>query len=148
MSTTVVLGNTSYIIPTAGSNPVDGFWGDNVTQWIKDASTRINAVVQLLPETTVTILVNQTNTTITQLSFSPLSYRRVEVTFGINRDGDYETGKLILISDGTNWDFTLEYDGAPPTDVVLGLSGNNVVYSTPNTGANGTMKVTAEGIST
>lgn len=147
MSISVVLGNTPYVIPSPGANPVDAFWGDNITNWIKDASARITAFSQLLPETTVTLLINQTSTTIAQLSFSPTLYRRVLITFGITRTGVSETGTMILTSaNGTSWDYTIEYDGNVPTDVTLSLSGNDVVYSVPNSGANGVMKVTAEGL--
>jgi len=149
MSISVVLGNTPYVIPSPGANPVDAFWGDNITNWIKDASARISAFTQLLPETTVTLLINQSSAVIPQLSFSPTLYKRVMITFAVTRSGATETGIMILTtSNGTSWDYTIEYDGSVPTDVTLALSGNDVVYSVPNSGSNGTMKVKAEGLAT
>lgn len=129
MSTTVTLGDIPFVIPDQGANPKDSFWGQNVTDWIVEASSRINAFTTLVSQTSQTINDNSTNIPLTFLSFDPTEYRRVEIEFSIKRNTAFESGKLLMTTNGVTWDFTLEYDGAPPTDVVLSIVGSNVVYT-------------------
>lgn len=130
MSTTVTLGNVPFVIPDQGANPRDSFWGQNVNEWIIEATDRINAFSLLVAETSQSIIDNSTNIPISSLSFDATQYRRIIIEFGIKRDTAFESGVLTLFSNGTTWDFTLDYDGQPPTDVVLSVVGSDVVYST------------------
>lgn len=130
MSTTVYLGDVPFVIPDQGANPKDSFWGQNISEWIIEASQRINAFATLVFDTTQTVTNGATNVPLISLSFDPTQFRVVEITFAIKRDTAYEAGKMILVSNGVSWDFSLEYFGQPPTDVVLDVVSNDVVYST------------------
>lgn len=129
MAKVVTLGDNPYLIPEQGNNPNESFWGENVSEWIEDASTRINAFSSLVPESSQTLANSAVNTPINFLSFSPTEYRKIMVEFSIRRDTTFESGMLTLTSDGAAWDMSLEYDGQDPTDVSLTVIGSDVVYS-------------------
>lgn len=135
MSTTVYLGDVPFIIPDQGANPKDSFWGQNISEWIIEASQRINAFATLVFDTTQTVTNAATNVPLISLSFDPTQYRLIEITFTVKRDTAYESGKMYLSSNGVSWDFTLEYFGQTPTDLVLSVVSNDVVYSTSITAA-------------
>ena len=129
-TTQVTVGSNTYQIPNQGANPLDSFWGENVTDWIVDVSNQVNSFSLFVPVTTQTLLNSQTNAVITLLTFNPSLYRRVEIEFSIIRNTTRETGYLTMISTGADWDYNIEYDsGSVPTDITLAVNSGSVVYT-------------------
>lgn len=83
----------------------------------------------------------------TILAFDPDVYNNVIITYSLNRDTNKRTGKLTLLTDGTNSILEDEYVTlGVDLGVTFGcsiISGNIVVtYNTTNTGSNATMLYT------
>lgn len=149
MSNTVQVnvGSNVYQIPTQGANPLDSFWGENVTDWIQDISNQVNSFSLFVPVTEQTLLNSQTNAVITVLTFNPSLYRRVEIEFSIIRGSTRETGYLTMISTGADWDYNIEYDsGSVPTDITLAVVSGSVVYTSGVASGTSNIKFRATGI--
>jgi hypothetical protein len=129
MAKVLVVGNNSYLFPEQSDNPLDSFWGENVTNWATDITEQVNSFSVLLPEAQQTLNNAATNSPIALLDFDPTLYRRVEVEFALIRNSVRETGYMTLISTGASWDYNLEYDTSAVSDVTLNVVGNTVSYS-------------------
>jgi len=147
MSKVVYLGDIPFVIPEQGANPKDFFWGQNISEWIEEASDRINTFSFLISETSQLLNNEESNTPINLLTFDPTLYRRIEIEFAIVRGTARESGYMILMSTGSSWDYTLEYDSVTPTDIVLDVSGSSVVYSSGTAVGTSTIRFRATGIS-
>jgi len=96
-------------------------------------------------QTPITILDNQISATLYSYNASTYSYAIIE--YGLERDGAYRTGRMMLANDGTNVGFS--DDGTPDIGSGVGvtfdaiISGANVLirYSTDLRSINGTFNI-------
>lgn len=146
MSIILTVGDNPYVFPEQGNNPVNTFWGENVTSWATDVTNTLNNVSNLVavPETLFTLLDSQSSTPITDLTFDINSVREAIIDFSIIRNTNRDSGRMILSNNGTSWDQSIQYFSGTITDIIFDISGNTVVYTSSTSSGTSNIKFKAQ----
>lgn len=147
MSISVTINNKTFNIPIAGDDPG---WGEEVTEWIVEASTVINGLLGPgdILETEFSIANNTSSpASVIGLLFNPALIRAAAINYSIyrrsnlNPSGKSEVGTMHAVYDndagaGDKWLFTL--DGAGDSGVTFDITDvGQVTFTSTDIGAAG-----------
>jgi len=136
MSKNLTIGNKTFLYPTPGTNPEEG-WGDEATGWAEEVTTVLGTIQgpNDITLTSVSLVNNVTTpTNITGLKFSTVAVISIKVEYLIKRvlgaQVLTEFGQVFGTFDGVNFKISQTAEGDTGVSLDITNSGQFVYVST------------------